>query len=291
LSGAREIASGRPPRGAAISGSRFDRVWVNRAVFGFMLAAVAAAATIAGSFPFAILVGAVCVAALREWHRIVEQGGFARELLLDSIFLVSALMLMSWRPGSFVPWAVLAVAAGLVFVGAFARGARPFWHASGVLYIGVPALLLTYLRASVPHAPWVIMGLFLVVWATDTGALMCGKLIGGPKLFATLSPNKTWAGAVGGVALACIVMGAYIASIRGSVLAAMSLALVLSVCAHAGDLLESWVKRRFHLKDSGGLIPGHGGVLDRIDSMLAASAAMAALVVIGGVDATFGARV
>ena len=116
------------------------------------------------------------------------------------------------------------------------------------------------------------------MWATDTGALVFGKLIGGRKLWPAVSPGKTWAGTIGGSVTAMAVFSLYIAFFSFNVVAALSFALGLSIVAHLGDLFESWVKRRFGTKDSGGLIPGHGGVLDRMDSMFACSVVLALLV-------------
>jgi phosphatidate cytidylyltransferase len=121
---------------------------------------------------------------------------------------------------------------------------------------------------------------FLAIWATDTGALFSGKLLGGPKLAPQLSPNKTWAGSIGGLACAGIVCGALAFVLGVNIASAVLFAAVLSVAGQLGDLFESLVKRRMGRKDSGGLIPGHGGVLDRIDSILFAApvAALAILV-------------
>ncbi|MBV9331976.1 MAG: phosphatidate cytidylyltransferase [Alphaproteobacteria bacterium] len=176
------------------------------------------------------------------------------------------------------------------FVSAHLRHARPAWHATGLFYVGVPALLLISLRMT-SHGAVAIIGLFLVVWCTDTGALIAGNLIKGPRLAPALSPKKTWSGTIGGVVLACAVAAAVTAWFGGRVASAAALALLLSVIAHGGDLFESWVKRQFKFKDSGGLIPGHGGVLDRIDSTLAAAVAMAIAVFGLGLDASFGVQV
>jgi phosphatidate cytidylyltransferase len=169
------------------------------------------------------------------------------------------------------------------------RGAHALWHGSGIFYVGVPALLLVSLRSSAVHAPIVLIELFLVVWATDTGALILGNLIGGPKLVPKLSPRKTWAGTLGGIVAGSAAAALFVAILRGHVLGAMALGSLLSIIAHGGDLLESWVKRQFEFKDSGGLIPGHGGALDRIDSTLTAATAMAIAVLYFGLDPTFGA--
>jgi len=135
-----------------------------------------------------------------------------------------------------------------------------------------------------------VLGLFLIVWATDTGALVFGKLIGGKKIAPKLSPGKTWAGTIGGSITATVVFGLYIALFGFDAMAAMPFAFVFSFAAHGGDLFESLVKRRFGYKNSGGLIPGHGGVLDRMDSLFAASVVMALLVFGLHFNAMFGGR-
>jgi len=117
-----------------------------------------------------------------------------------------------------------------------------------------------------------------------------GNLVGGAKLAPVLSPNKTWSGTMGGVAAAAIVEAIYVGMIGGNPFLASVYGAGLSVVAHAGDLFESWVKRSFDRKDSGTLIPGHGGALDRIDSSLSAAVALAVLVLLFKLDPLFGAR-
>jgi phosphatidate cytidylyltransferase len=282
-----EIITAAPP--SSFGKLRFNLDWITRPVFGGALAAVAIASIVAGPWPFAGLAGVASVAALREWHRIVESRHPAREFWVSALFVPVALASLAWRPHSVVAWIVLAAGFSAVLASAAARGAHAFWHASGVFYVGVPGLLLVSLRASGIHAPLVLIELFLVVWATDTGALILGNLIGGPKLFPRLSPRKTWAGTLGGSVAASTVAALFVAILGGHVLAAMAFGLILSLVAHAGDLLESWVKRQFAFKDSGGLIPGHGGALDRIDSTLTAATATAIAVLSFGLDPLFGA--
>jgi phosphatidate cytidylyltransferase len=177
----------------------------------------------------------------------------------------------------------------IVFAIAAVRRNHPVWHAAGVLYLGLPALSIIALRDFAPHGAWVLIGLFLIVWATDTGALFCGNLIGGPKLAPVLSPNKTWAGFVGGMIAAAIVEAIFILIMGGHVVFGALFGAGMAVIAHAGDLFESWAKRCFHVKDSGSMIPGHGGVLDRIDSTLATLVALAVLVLVLKLDPLFGA--
>jgi phosphatidate cytidylyltransferase len=137
----------------------------------------------------------------------------------------------------------------------------------GILYIG-PAYLALYLMRNEPAGLRNVLFVMAVVWANDVGAYLLGRLVGGPRLAPRISPGKTWAGAIGGT-LAALLAGAA-AGYEHPVHAA-ALAFPLSLVAQAGDLLESAIKRHFGAKDSGWIIPGHGGLLDRLDGVLAAS--------------------
>ncbi|MCH7931170.1 MAG: CDP-archaeol synthase, partial [Proteobacteria bacterium] len=128
-----------------------------------------------------------------------------------------------------------------------------------------------------------VFWLFAVVWATDVGAYFAGRGVGGPKLLPRISPGKTWAGLVGGVVCAALVGAAAAALLDLPSHAPLILvSALLAVVAQAGDLFESMVKRRFKAKDSGTLIPGHGGVLDRLDGLLAAAPVVAVITVFSG---------
>jgi phosphatidate cytidylyltransferase len=203
--------------------------------------------------------------------------------------LVGALAAAVLSPGTWVGWAVLAAGA-LVAAGVAAlRGGLPLWHGFAPLYIGIAMLSAVALRGA-PHGPWIIIGMFLAIWATDTGALFTGNLVGGPKLWPALSPNKTWAGTFGGIVTAAVVESVYVGILGGQVVPAALFGAAIAVAAHCGDLFESWVKRTFQRKDSGGMIPGHGGVLDRIDSTLFAVPAVTFAVFVVGLDPMFGAH-
>lgn len=168
----------------------------------------------------------------------------------------------------------------IVLVGfAFAGGARdliggrsPGWSVLFTLYFGFAAIVLVGIRTDQTHGFHSILWLMLVVVATDVGAYASGRLIGGPKLWPRVSPNKTWAGLIGGGALAAIVSMGFSAATLGHVeLILAPLAMLIALAAQAGDLAESAYKRRFGAKDSGRLIPGHGGVFDRLDGVVAAA--------------------
>ncbi len=157
----------------------------------------------------------------------------------------------------------------------------------GVIYAGSLLAAVLLLRGDVELGRAAILFLFAVVWATDIAGYFAGRAFGGPKLMPAVSPSKTWSGAIGGTVAAVVAASILMSLMKvGSLGATAILAVVLSVVAQGGDLFESFIKRRFNAKDASKLIPGHGGVMDRLDGFLAA-AVVAALIGLarGGVDA------
>ncbi len=153
---------------------------------------------------------------------------------------------------------------------------RTAWLMAGLFYIAVPCWALLSLRADPTHGRDTLLWLLAVVWAADTGAYAFGRLIGGVRLAPVISPNKTWAGLVGGISMAGAA-GGLTALLLGSAgpftLAGWSAA--IGAVSQGGDLVESWVKRHFGIKDMGAILPGHGGLFDRVDGLLAAAVAVA----------------
>ena len=146
------------------------------------------------------------------------------------------------------------------------------WIIAGIGYAGVMLWAPVLLRGDINYGLLAMFLLFAIVWTTDIFGYFAGRAIGGPKLWRAVSPNKTWSGAVAGT-LGAMIVAVLVAGLFGSfnrVAIAMT-ALLLSVVAQLGDLLESWIKRRFGAKDAGHLIPGHGGVMDRLDGFWAAA--------------------
>jgi len=129
-----------------------------------------------------------------------------------------------------------------------------------------------------------IVFLFAVVWMSDIGGYAAGRLIGGPRLAPRVSPNKTWAGAVGAILFSLATAAVLARAVGVAAEPALAIAALLSVATQTGDLFESWLKRRFGVKDSGTLIPGHGGVLDRIDGLLFAAPVLAVIVLLFGTE-------
>jgi phosphatidate cytidylyltransferase len=250
-----------------------------------VMGVAAIAALVSGGRLFEAFVAVVALAALREWHRLVNAGQLAREMVPTGLAMIAVVWLASASSG--VGPALIAIllgAAGAALAAASRR--KPVlwpvpWHAFAAVYIGLPALALVLLRDS-PHGTAIVGGVFVAVWSADTGALLSGRLIGGPKLAPVLSPNKTWAGFLGGTLAASIAEGLYGGLLGGPIAGAAAFGVFLALAGHCGDLFESWVKRQFHAKNTGGLIPGHGGVLDRIDSVLFAAPACAVLMYFTG---------
>ena len=185
--------------------------------------------------------------------------------------------------GSHPLWVWALLFSVLVCLGGFwftRRRDNVVWLVVGAFYITLPILALTWLRLDADNGLDLTLWLFVSVWATDTGAYVCGRTIGGPKLMPKVSPNKTWAGAIGGIIWTMMVGGLYAVWSNHSVVGLVVCSIALSLIAQAGDLWESWVKRRFGVKDSSGLIPGHGGLLDRVDGLLSAGLFVAILCVL-----------
>lgn len=228
-----------------------------------------------GGYAFAALAALAAAIMCWEWERMVA-GRFALSGRVAALACAAAALLAVSHP---VP------ALALVLASALASGltAKSLWLAAAPLYAGLPSAALVWLRGDPASGLETVLWLMLLVWATDIGAYAAGRLIGGPLLMPRVSPKKTWAGLAGGVVWAALV-GAGAALWLGLPQPAAIVALsgFLAVIAQAGDLLESWVKRRWGVKDSSAVIPGHGGVMDRVDGLLAAGLAVALASLAGG---------
>lgn len=227
-----------------------------------------------GAEPWAALVALASGVLAWEWVRMC--GLKSRSL---PGLLVPATVLLATGLGvaerGWLALAVLAIGAPVTYLAGWLKGqgSRPSrLFALGILYVGVSTLALVELRHDNEAGRANVLFLFMTVWACDIGAYVAGRAIGGPKLWPAVSPNKTWSGAIGGLAAAVLVgLGTAQAMAPGGVGLAMLIAGVLAIAAQAGDLLESAIKRHFQVKDSSSLIPGHGGLLDRLDGLMAAA--------------------
>jgi phosphatidate cytidylyltransferase len=251
-----------------------------RVLSALVLAPVVLAAVWFGGWFFTALLLVACVAMAWELAGLL----FGKASVRTSWFLTLTGIASVLLAGMGLPSAALAAGgAGLAFsLAARSWTRRPLWPALvAYLYLVTPLVALIWLRADESLGLAVLVWLLVTVWAIDTFAYFSGRFIGGPKLAPRISPKKTWAGLLGGMAGAVVVaIGTWYWLGEGSVLALILIAIVLTVLEQAGDFAESALKRRAGVKDSGALIPGHGGILDRVDGLVAVAigAALLALV-------------
>lgn len=243
------------------------------------LVALALVTTWAGGAWFALLWLLAGALTFREWMLMVEGDSRSIAFGVGAATLAAATVLVF---ADAEEWAALALIAGTAAVAALAG--RRGWAALGLVYAGVIALVPDWLRLSVPGGMTAVMWLFAVVWATDICAFFGGRSIGGPRLAPAISPNKTWAGfwtglaggTLAGIAALAIAPGLGATPfLNGLSWVGFASSIGGSVVVQGGDLFESWMKRRFGMKDSGALIPGHGGLMDRLDGFAALCAAVA----------------
>jgi phosphatidate cytidylyltransferase len=254
-----------------------------RVLSAAILAPVALACIWAGSVWFAGLVLVVSVAVAQEWLSLCRWRLTPLSLTIFAALPIGVIATAGQAVLAGILILALAFAAALVLARrAGADVLAPF----GVPYLGLACIALVWLREATDAGRANVITLLLIVWASDIGAYIAGRAVGGPKLAPKISPGKTVSGAIGGL-LAAMAVGA-IAAIYAGLNPPMRSALLagLTGClAQTGDLFESGLKRRFGVKDSGRLIPGHGGALDRLDALIAAApfAALLALILGGGV--------
>jgi phosphatidate cytidylyltransferase len=202
-----------------------------------------------------------------EWSAMASPAHTRVAALLTTLAVV-AVVLLAYQGKYVQAWGCVAIGAAVVGTLAKAAGAPAVDAAYGVLYIAPAGLLLVWLVETRQGAGWTLM-LFATTWAADIAAFMAGNFFKGPKLWPRFSPNKTWSGFAGGLCAAGLAaMCVAAALMRLSLAGAALIGLLGGLATMAGDLWESILKRRFGVKDSGDLIPGHGGLLDRVDGLM-----------------------
>jgi phosphatidate cytidylyltransferase len=246
------------------------------------MAALAIATAWLGGWAFVVFWAIAAVGVLWEWSAMVTASVAVRAAG------IAALAIAACAAGvGRVDVAVAALATGAAVVAAAGAPGLRVWSATGVVYAGVALLAPVVLRRDAERGLVAVLFLFAVVWSTDVLGFFVGRAVGGPRLAPAVSPNKTWSGACGG-ALGAVAAGTAVALGAGHVALgpAAAVALALSVASQAGDLFESAVKRRFRVKDASHVIPGHGGLMDRLDGFIAAGGVAAAIGIMRlGVDA------
>jgi phosphatidate cytidylyltransferase len=269
---------------ASVAGQN-SRNLVVRVAAALVLAPLAIAIAYAGGWLWTALVTLTSIGLYVEWLTIV---GTARERRVVASGVVALAIAGLFLAVGWIDVSFLALAVGLAAV-ALSSPERRHWNAAGFGYAAAAEIASVLVRLDQAHGFVALILILLVVWVTDIGGYFAGRGIGGPKLWPRVSPKKTWAGAVGGFAASLVVAAGFAAFTKmdpplklGPLLL---LGAALSIASQLGDLFESAVKRRFGVKDSSHIIPGHGGLLDRLDGLVAA-VVMAAIfgLLRGGVD-------
>ncbi len=261
----KDEASAQPPRplGSRLGSDLWPRV---AAAVAMGLAALVVAWI--GGFVFVAFWWIASVIVLWEWQRMVRGKWLVERISVGALALAVAALFAMHNDAL---GALAALAVGVLAVGWIAGSAAWTWAGGGSLYAGALVLSLGLLRASPSYGLPAILWLFALVWGTDVAAYFAGRLVGGPKLWPSVSPGKTWSGAIAG-AIVGAALGLLLFGWTNRIDRLFWLGLAAAVVSELGDLFESALKRRFGVKDSSRLIPGHGGLMDRLDAFIAASA-------------------
>lgn len=256
-----------------------------RIVSSLVLIVAVLAVTFLGGVAFRLLAALIAAGMFYEWSTMSRSASASRHRLVGAVLLAVVLlaMVLGYSAAGVLVLLAFSVAASLVDSKIAGQGA---WAPAGLAYAGLSGLSLAFLRDGDQPGLTAILFLFAVVWATDICAYFVGRSLGGPKLAPSISPGKTQSGAIGG-AIGGVLAGIAVAALAGlGNLPLLALvAFLLSLVSQAGDLFESWVKRRHGVKDSGNIIPGHGGVMDRVDGLVVAAFALYAIgLVLGSAD-------
>jgi phosphatidate cytidylyltransferase len=241
-----------------------------RIISASTLGPVVLAMAYAGEVYFLILIGIIVYILGLEWVSICTEKVFGFNSGVICAGLVGSVVLIGFEQVNIAFYSIALTAFALaVFAGLATQSA---WLACGVVFIGVSFATLILMRLDAGLNSNYIFWLLAVVWSSDTGAYIFGRLIGGAKLAPKISPKKTWAGFYGGLICSATAGGAVAIIADGASILVLSIfSAIVGFMAQIGDLLESWLKRKFSVKDSGDIIPGHGGLLDRVDGLMTAS--------------------
>ena len=250
-------------QGATEERSAPGRELVTRVASATALALIALIGAVFGGWAAATVIAVVLAIVHLEWANVTEHSPWPTAAFTIGLVVAIAVFTMGLHVGG------LAIAALAILA---AAATRDTWRPLGVLYASLLGFGLLTLRLSADAGLGSVLFVLAIVWATDTGAFFVGRRIGGAKLWPRISPKKTWAGAVGGL-VAGIVAGFVVLVLLGVPVSPplVVIGVALSVAAQAGDLFESFVKRQFGAKDSGRLVPGHGGLMDRVDGLVFAA--------------------
>lgn len=255
---------------------------LTRVASALVLIPLALAAVWLGGFWFAVLLAFAGFAMGVEWAMMIGPGRREMVVFISLLAAISAGFVLSVERLSLPVWGlgVLGLGAVMAFAGLVPALRRAGWLGVALIYCWTPVYALLWLRTA-EGGLWLVAWTLIVVWGTDIGGYFVGRSLGGAKLVPQISPNKTWSGLFGGMALAALASGIAARWYNlGDELAFVLAGALLAIVAQGGDILESAIKRHFGVKDSGKLIPGHGGILDRVDGLVTVAPVVALAVLL-----------
>ena len=241
-----------------------------RVASALVLAAVAIAATLASIWSFLLLVLLASAAIAWEWGRLIRGTGQDTIAMVQIFSIAAAAILVVIGQAQYGLFLLAAAILAIIFTDKLIR--RALWSSAGVAYVGLPLIALLWIRGDEALGAVAILYVLVIAWTTDTLSYAAGRLLGGPKLAPRISPQKTWSGLIIGSVTPALIGYAFAYGVGTSALRLALVSIILALACQFGDLLESAVKRRFGTKDMSQLIPGHGGLLDRVDGLLFAAA-------------------
>ena len=258
--------SGVAPETQISTGAKASSNLFIRVVAAVILAPLTIMVVFAGGWLWILLVTALAVGLFYEWHAIVNAKREPRVFAVGVIGL-ELIGLALWFGWNGVAFVTAIIAPTLI---AFLSAERRGWNVGGFVYAAAALIASVLVRFDPAIGFYALVYPLLIVWVTDIGGYFAGRTFGGPKLAPRISPKKTWAGALGGLALSIVIALAATWLGWGRLVPMLVIGILLSIVSQFGDLFESWVKRQFDVKDSSQIIPGHGGLLDRLDGFVAA---------------------
>jgi len=241
-----------------------------------------------GGLAYCLFVTLLTVLILYEWNGICEDKAFNMAFVFQGVAVL--LLIYSFYSGEYFDAYVYLIPIGLLVSVCLYFKMKVLFALMGTVYALLPALSLIWLRQATDQGGWIVLWVMIIVWSMDTGAYFSGKAIGGPKMSPKISPNKTWAGLMGGAVTAVVfgLMAAHYFDLGFNLLFLIPAAAALAIWSQIGDLAESALKRYFDVKDSGAIIPGHGGIMDRVDGVVFAAPAVALFLYLLSVSAGAG---
>ncbi|UYQ70616.1 phosphatidate cytidylyltransferase [Pelagibacterium flavum] len=243
-----------------------------RLLSAIVLIPLTAIALVAGWIPFALLIALVMAGAYREWEAMIT----GRQSAWPAVFFMGLIAIAAIGHPMNGAWTSAIVFGIAIVLALFIKAPNRHWRISGIVFFGFATVAFLAIRGSSAVGIWAGVFLVSIVWMTDIGAYFIGRIVGGTKLSPDVSPSKTWSGAAGGLCagtlsgIAVWFLAGWMLDTPSPFAIGLLISVVVSISGQLGDLAESAVKRRFAVKDSGDIIPGHGGLMDRIDSLTSA---------------------